>query len=245
MAITIAEITEGSLLGGRIRHDQMRDGHRTGLEPVLLAASIPARPGDRVLEGGTGSGAALLCLANRVPGLTGLGIERDPTTAALAARNLKANGFEDLSILTGDLTELRPEGMFDHAFANPPWHESSGTTSPDAARETAKRASPGLFASWARALAAPLRHNGTLTLVVAAAALPACLDALAAAGCGSPAVMPLWPKTGRAAKLLLLRGVKGGRGPCRVLPGLVLHAPDGTYTAEATAILREGAALAF
>jgi tRNA1(Val) A37 N6-methylase TrmN6 len=243
MTITIPEITEGSLLGRRVRHDQMRDGHRTGIEPVLLAASIPAHPGDRVMEGGTGSGAALLCLAERVPGLTGVGIERDPAVAALAAHNLMANGFGTLSILTGDLTELRPEGTFDHAFANPPWHEPSGTTSPDAGREAAKRASPGIFASWTRALAAPLRHHGTLTLVVAAAALPACLDALTGAGCGSPALMPLWPKSGRAAKLLLLRGVKGGRGLCRVLPGLVLHAPDGAYTAEATTILREGAAL--
>ena len=54
---------------------------------------------------------------------------------------------------------------------------------------------------------------------------------------------PLWPKPGRAAKLVLLRGVKGGRGACRVLPGLVLHAPEGGYTAAAEAVLREGAAL--
>jgi tRNA1(Val) A37 N6-methylase TrmN6 len=56
-------------------------------------------------------------------------------------------------------------------------------------------------------------------------------------------MLPLWPKPGVPAKLLLLRGVKGGRSPFRILPGLVLHAPDGGFTPEADAILRGGAAL--
>ena len=58
-----------------------------GIEPVLLAATIPARPGQVVLEGGTGAGAAMLCLAARVPGLRGVGLERQPPLAALAAAN--------------------------------------------------------------------------------------------------------------------------------------------------------------
>ena len=81
---------------------------------------------------------------------------------------------------------------------------------------------------------------------MAAAVLPEGLAALARAGCASPAVLPLWPRGGAPAKLLLLRAVKDGRGPCRVLPGLVLHRSDGGgFTAEAEAVLRRGAALAF
>ncbi len=217
--------TEGWLLGGRVRHHQAADGHRTGLEPVLLAAAIPARAGERVLEGGTGSGAALLCLAARVPGLAGLGIERDAGTA--------------------DLTAARPEGPFDHAFANPPWHDPAGTASPTPTREAARRAAPGLFAAWAAALAAPLRHHGTLTFITAAAALPACLVAVDSAGCGSPDIMPLWPKPGREARLVLVRARKHGHGACRVLPGLTLHRQSGGFTAAADAILRDGAALVF
>jgi tRNA1(Val) A37 N6-methylase TrmN6 len=213
------------------------------LEPVLLAAAVPARPGERVLEGGTGSGAALLCLAARVAGLHGVGVERDPVLAALARANAAANGFDGIGVVTGDLTVLRPDGVFDHALANPPWH-GAGTASPEPLKETAKRGAPGLIAAWARHLAAPLRHRGTLSLIVAAPALPATLAALAAAGCGSPAVLPLWPRQGRPAGLVLVQGIKGGRGPCRVLAGLVLHAEGGGFTAAAEAVLRGGAALA-
>lgn len=240
-----AEARQGWLLGGRVRHDQRPGGHRSGIEPVLLAASIPARPGALVLEGGTGAGTALLCLAARIPGLSGVGLERDPAQVAQARHNIAANGFTGLQVLQGDLAVLRPDGVFDHAFANPPWHAAGGTASPDAGREGARRAVAGLFAVWASRLAAPLRHHGTLSFVVAAGVLPACLAAMTQAGCGSAAVLPLWPKPGLAARLVLLRAVKGGRGPCRMLPGLVLHRQEGGYTEAAEAVLRGGAALDF
>jgi tRNA1Val (adenine37-N6)-methyltransferase len=235
----------GSLLGGRVHHAQLQHGHRTGIEPVLLAASIPVRPGARVLEGGTGTGAALLCLAARVAGVRGVGIERDPALAALARDNIAANGFPDLAVLEGDLAAVTPEGDFDHAFANPPWHDVSGTASPDALREAARRAAPGMLGLWARRLAAPLRARGTLTLILATAVLPAALVALGKAGCGSPAILPLWPHAGEPARLALLRGVKGGRAPCRLLAGLVLHEAAGFYTAATDAILRDAAPLPF
>ena len=237
------EITRGTLLGGRVHHDQPASGQRTGIEPVLLAAAVPVRAGERVLEGGTGVGTALLCLAARVPGLAGVGIERDGALVALARANAAKNGFDRLSFVTGDLREGIVSGPFDHAMANPPWHSPHGTASPDAGRETAKRGEAGLIEDWARTLAAPLRDRGTLTIVIASARLAECLTALKDARCGSPIVFPLWPKAEKPAKLVLVRGVKGGRGPCRLLPGLVLHRTDGSYTEAAEAVLRGGAKL--
>jgi tRNA1(Val) A37 N6-methylase TrmN6 len=42
---------------------------------------------------------------------------------------------------------------------------------------------------------------------------------------------------------VLVRGVRGGRAPFRLLPGLVLHQADGGFTPAAEAVLRGGAAL--
>jgi tRNA1(Val) A37 N6-methylase TrmN6 len=231
-----------ALLGGRVRHEQPGDGHRSGIEPVLLAASVPARAGEVVLEGGTGSGAALLCLAARVPGVGGLGLEIDPARAARAAANFAANGFDLLRAEAADLTAWRTDALFDHAMANPPWHPP-GTPSPDPARERARRGGGETLADWAASLGRRLRHHGTLTLIVSAAAAPAALAALTAAGCGDLALLPLWPHAGEAARLALVRGRRGGRGPARLPPGLVLHQADGRFTAAAEAILRGGAAL--
>lgn len=235
--------TEGTLLAGRVRYAQPEAGYRTGIEPVLLAASVPAGPGDRVLEGGTGAGAALLCLAARVPGVAGLGLERDAAMASLARKNFAANGFAALDAVAADLDAWRPEGVFDHAMANPPWHDPAGTVSDNPGRRAAKQAAGGLLTRWAMVLGAALRPRGTLSLIVPAAHIAEAVQALAAASCPEIDFVPLWVRMGQNAKLLILRGRRLGGGPCRMLPGLVLHTYEGNWSEEADAILRDGKSL--
>jgi tRNA1(Val) A37 N6-methylase TrmN6 len=231
-----------TLLGGRVIHTQPQAGHRTGIEPVLLAASVPARAGQSVLEGGSGAGAGLLCLAARVC-IAGLGVERDPALVALARANAIANGFTALAFEIADIETLTGPALHAHAFANPPWHDAASSASPDPGREAAKRAASGLYARWALRMAGLLVARGTLTFAAPAGRLAESLAALQAAGCGSLAVLPLWPKPGRTPKIVLVQGTKGGRAPDRLLPGLQLHLPEGGYTPEAEAILRDGAGL--
>ncbi|WP_254070511.1 tRNA1(Val) (adenine(37)-N6)-methyltransferase [Acidisphaera sp. L21] len=235
-------LTQGTLLGGRVTYRQPSAGYRTGIEPVLLAASVAARPGERVVEGGTGAGAGVLCLAARLPGVIAIGVERDAALAQLAQANIEANGFALARVDAGDIRDLPAEPRFDHAIANPPWHEPLGTASPTPMREAAKRATPGLLEAWTGRLGRSLRQGGTLTLLVPATLTAQALDAVTKAGCGGATLLPLWPRPGQEARLLLLRATKTGRGPCRILPGLVLHEGDG-FSAEARAILWEGAAL--
>lgn len=234
--------TDGTLLGGRLRYRQFSTGYRTGIEPVLLAASVPAKPGDVVLEGGTGAGAALLCLTARVPGVCAIGVERDEAMAGLARHNIGANEAAGASVQTADLLTFAPGQPVDHAISNPPWHDAASPGSGDLLRDAAKRAPPGLLPAWIAALAKPLRPRGSLTLLLPAAILPQALAAMAAAKCGSPAIMPLWPKTGFASRLVLVRGIKLGRGECRLLSGLVLH-EGRAFTGAARKILWDGAAL--
>ena len=237
------EVTQGFLLGGRVRYAQPARGLRSGIEPLLLAASVPARPGARVLEGGCGAGAGLLCLAARVPRLDGLGIEIDPGLAALAAENARANGFAGLRFAAADLLSEAAAGPdFDHAFANPPYHRAGTTPSPDARRERAVRAAAGGIAAWCTALARRVRPGGSVTVSVPAGRLTETLGALAAAGCGGRVTFPLWPRQGVAAKLVLVRGIVLSRGPDRLSAGLVLHEGAG-YGAAAEAVLRGGGPL--
>ena len=235
--------TAGHLLDGRVHYAQPRQGFRSGIEPVFLAASVPARPGETVLEGGAGAGATLLCLAARVPDLLATGIERDSDLVALARRNAAANRRPGLRFIEADIAALPAIGAFDHGCANPPYHPAAGTPSPDPAREHAKRGRAGVLPVWAAALASRLRPHGTLTFILPAALLPACAEAFAAAGAPASAMLPLWTRAGCPAKLVLVRGVKDGKGPFRVLPGLVLHGAGGGFTREAEAVLRRAEGL--
>lgn len=237
------ERTQGTLLAGRVRYDQFAQGFRTGIEPVLLAASVPVRPGELVLEAGCGAGAGLLCLAERVPGLTGVGVDRSAPLVSLARDNARLNRREELLFLAGDVTALPLAGRFDHAFANPPYHVLPGTASPSADRNRAKRADPDVFARWAACMANVLRHRGTLTFILPASHLGAGMAGMAAAGCAIAALFPLWGGPGKDAGLVILRAVRGGRMPLSLRAGLTLHQAGGRYTRAAAAVLSSGMAL--
>ncbi len=242
-----ATTTDGTLLGGRVAYRQFREGYRTGIEPVLLAATVAARAGLRVLEAGCGAGAGLLCLAVRAPGLHGTGIEQDPATAALARFNLDRNGRTDWPVLVGALNDASVQSAqgHDHAIANPPWHDDGSSVSPSPRRDLAKRAPVGTLASWSLCLARLLRPGGTLTLILPAARHAEATGGMAASGFGAIRLLPLWPVTGRPARIVLLRGVLGAHGADAVLPGLVLHHPGGGFTEAAEHILRDAAPLPF
>ena len=233
------ELTEDALLGGRVHLVQPRRGFRAAIDPVLLAAFVPARPGQRVLELGCGSGAAFLCLAARVPGLEIEAVERDPALAALAEGNAARNGVV-ARLHAADLRALPALAPVAHAFANPPYWPG-GTASPDAARRQAAHEDAGL-ADWARVMAGAVWPGGTVTLVLPAARWDEAAATLRAAGIGSLRLLPLWPREGRAARRILVQGRRGGRGPGELLPGLALHTGEG-YTPAAEQVLRHGAAL--
>ena len=236
------QVTAGHLLGGRVAYLQPAEGYRTGIEPVLLAGSVPAVPGERVLEAGLGAGAGLLCLLARVPSLAVTGVELDPAMAELARRNLCA---AQATVITGDILFMDRPPVFDHAYANPPWHNPAGTPSPDHGRRTAKQAGADTLRCWIERLAACVRPRGSVTVIVPAARLGDALGAMGGAGCGGRVTVPLWPKAGRDAKLVIVRGVRGSRAPDRIAPGLTLHDADGSYTAPAQAVLAEAAPLIF
>ena len=235
-----SDLTEDAILGGRVKLLQPRGGFRAALDPVLLAAFIPARRGEAVLELGCGSGAAFLCLNARVPGLQITAVDLADDLVDLALRNARLN-LVPADIHAADARDLRLPAPIHHAFANPPYW-SGGTPSPVAERRRAAHEDAPL-GDWVQAMARPLRHKGTLTLVLPAARFAEAAAALREAGCGAIRLLPLWPRPGLAAKRILIQGRRGGLGPDEVLPGLVLHEGDGSYTAAAQAVLRDAAAL--
>ena len=235
--------TDGHLLGGRVLYRQPSAGFRSGIEPVFLAASVPARAGEHVLEAGTGAGAALLCLSVRVPGVVATGVECDAATAELARVNAQANGLPAMAVMADRIEDVALVGRFDHAIANPPYHQPDGSTSPSAARVIAKRGSEALIRAWIGCLSLALRHRGTLTLIIPSAMLAVSLSAMIESRCPCNTIFPLWPKPGRPAKLMLLRAAKGSRAPVRLMSGMVLHLADGSYTDAARSVLNDAAGL--
>ncbi len=242
-----ADLTEDGFLGGRLQILQPRKGYRAGTDPVLLAAAVPAQAGQSVLELGCGAGVALLCLAVRVPGLVLCGLELQPAYADLARRNGGLNGHA-LEVVDGDVAAM-PAALrarrFDHVLLNPPYYpHGTGTAAADPGREQALREALPL-AAWLEAGLRRTRPGGTLTLIAGADRLADVLANLA----GALTVLPLTPRTGRAATRVIVQAGKGGRTPLTLLWPLVLHEAarheqDGEdHSPQAQALLRDAAYL--
>ncbi len=236
-----------SLLGGQVGLYQPRDGYRVAVDPVLLAASVPAASTGRLLDIGTGAGAAALCFAHRVPGSRVTGLELQPEMTALARRNVELNDMKGrVAILDGDL--LRPPreldgGDFDHVIANPPYLTAErADPPPDATKAAANVEGEAILVDWVDFALRMTKPKGAITFIHRADRLDELL-ALFHGRAGSIVVFPLWPKPGREAKRVIVRARPGVKTPMRLSAGLTLHEEDGEYTKDALIILRDGSAL--
>jgi tRNA1(Val) A37 N6-methylase TrmN6 len=249
-AFSEGELTADGFLGGRLTVRQPREGFRSSVDAVLLAAAVPGKAGQSVLDIGCGAGVAALCLGARIPGVALAGIEIQPPYAELARRNGTANGIV-FSVWTGDIArmpaDLRTQ-VFDHVLMNPPYFRAGdGTASRDGGREAALRTGAAM-ADWIGAGLKRLRPGGHLTLIQTIERLPEALAALPSHGAGG-ILLPILPRQGRSATRFILQVRKGGRSAFRLLAPFVLHAGEShlrdgdDYTPEARAILRDGAAL--
>ena len=250
MAGAVDPTSEDALLGGKLTLRQPLRGHRFGHDAVLLAAATPARKGEHAIELGAGVGAAGLALARRVEGVAVTLIELDPDLAALARENAARNALaERVRVVCLDVAA--PAAQFDdaglagdsvdHVLMNPPFN-APHNPSPDQARRLAHAASPGTLSRWIASAARLLRPQGVLTLIWRADGLTDLVLALAS-GFGAIAILPVYPRPGAAAIRVLVRAAKASNAPLSLLPGLVLADSDNRPSAQAEAILRDGAAL--
>ena len=121
------DYTEDYLLDKKIKIFQPNDGYRAAIDAVLLSAAVEKlRPGDNILDIGSGTGAVSLCLAQRffelAPQITG--VEIQPMLAELSNMSATANNFSFLKYINADIFDCGlPFCSFAHVVSNPPYFE--------------------------------------------------------------------------------------------------------------------------
>lgn len=245
-------VSRDGFLGNQLIIDQPRAGsHRAGLDAVLLAAALPEGTTGHVIDLGAGVGVAGLAAAHRLSDTTVTLVEIDPELARLAEGNAALNATVDgrIRVVTADVLAPAAErraarladDMADHVIMNPPFHLADrGRSSPAPLRAKAHVLSVDAIDGWVRAAAAILKPSGTLTVIFRADELLRLLSAIGSRF-GSLALLPIHAHADEPAHRLILRGRPQGRAPLRILPGMVLHAPDGDFRPDAEAVLRGSA----
>lgn len=244
------EVTRDAFLGGKVHVFQPRKGFRSGVDAVLLAASVQARAGDHVLELGCGVGVAALCLHARVPGLRLTGVEVQAAYAALAEKNAASNGAA-LQVVCADLRALPGalrQQQFTHVMMNPPYFDrASGPSAVDRGRDTALAGDTPL-GDWLDVALRRLAPKGTLTLIQHITRLPEVLAHLQGR-LGSLRLLPIAGRDSTRPNLFILQGRHSGKAPFALQPTLTLHAGAShqrdteSYTTAVQQILRDGAPL--
>jgi tRNA1(Val) A37 N6-methylase TrmN6 len=241
------DLTDDRLLGGRVRFSQPARGYRVAIDPVLLAAAVPVRPGERVLDAGAGTGAASLCLAARVSECRIVGLELQRSLRRIASHNVAQNELDGrVEVIEGELERPPPRlasASFYHVMTNPPYLAADGTRpSLHPERALAHTEATLDLAGWLAACLRMLKPEGQLTLIHRPDRLGEVLAALLGRA-GDVTLFPLWPAVGRPAKRMLIHARKGAQGPLRLVPGLALHDGDGRFSPTIEGVLRDGRAL--
>ncbi len=257
-------ITGDRFHAGRVEALQPVEGYRAAIDPVLLAASLDRpvhRHRHRLLDVGCGAGVASLCAASLIRALpenhpadvTITGIDIDRTMLDLASRSIARNGYDHgnvtIDVGVSDISDASswPEaGGWDQVFSNPPYLEAGtarGRARPDA--DTANMETTVDLKDWVGFMIAMAKPKGRLVLVHRADRVSEITAAFRQGGVGAIEIFPFWPKQGAAAKRVIVRGRKGVRTADRLLPGMVLHRADGSFTDDAEAVLNGDAWLPF
>ena len=236
--------TEDKLLDGRVTVLQPRRGYRTAIDPVLLAAAVPARSGEHILDLGSGTGVASLCLAARLPDVHVTGLELQHEFVDLARKSAEHSGlggrvsFEPGDILTPPDSVIRLK--FDHVMANPPYMaKGAGFPPPDPQKALAHVEGPAVLADWLALAQISIKTGGTVTFIHRADRQNELMAGFSG-GAWHVTVYPLWPKDQeRRAKRVIVHARHGDGTAPLMATGFVLHDADGHYTEKANAVLRD------
>lgn len=239
-------------LGGRLLLKQSTEGARVTSDTMLLAAAVPVKNGNNILDAGTGNGAAALAVATRVPNINICGIDLDEMNISYANYNAKFNNLEEISnFVKMDISDLSSKSIkklnipfpFDHVLMNPPYYESGKVQLPSNYKNQIAKVSPkGTSTIWIDKLSKVLVEKGTITIINRMSALDELLIALNKSF-GGINILPIMSKITSSASRVIVQAKKGSRSELKLLPPLILHENDGSYTKKVEYVLRNGATI--
>ena len=245
----LIELREGERIDDLIREDlkiiQNPDYFCFSIDAVLLAHFATLSKEDTVVDLGTGTGVIPLLLTSRAAGLQVQGLEIQPGVAEMAARSVVLNGLENhITIQAGDLRQVEgifQPGGYDLVTANPPYQPvGKGRINPCEAKALARHELACNLAEVVKAGAFLLKSGGRLAMVHRSERLTELLTLMGANRVTPIRLRPVYARKGQKAGLILVEGIKGGKGDLEILPPLIIYEETGEYTEEIMSIYFHG-----
>jgi tRNA1(Val) A37 N6-methylase TrmN6 len=229
------------------------EGHRSGVDAMLLASLVAEEGPITVADLGAGAGAAGMAVASRLPNAQVTLIERSPLMADYARRSValaeNAHLTDRVSVIEADVTLTGrarvtaglPDDSFRHVIMNPPFNNADDRTTPDRLKAEAHAMTEGLFEAWIRTAGAITVPGGQLSLIARPESVA---DIIAACGkrFGGIEMTLIHPRPDADATRLLVTAIKGSKARLTFRAPLFLHGEDGHAFLERADNLNNGRA---
>ena len=127
---------------------------------------------------------------------------------------------------------------FDHVISNPPYHFATGTKSQNRRRALAHMGDGLTLDDWVKAAMWAAKPRGRISFICRADRGGELVNLFVNAGASETLQFPLWPRPMVPAGRVIIQVRKSVMGPGAILPGLVVHNDDGSFTDAASRIMK-------
>lgn len=216
---------------------QNKNGFCFGMDAVLLSGFARVKPGEQVLDLGTGTGIIPILLEAKYEGKHYTGLEIQTEMAEMAARSVALNKLEEkISIVEGDIKkagDIFGLSVFDVVTSNPPYmNHAHGLKNPDIPKAIARHEVMCTLEDVVREAARLLRPGGRFYLVHRPHRLIELITALTSHRLEPKRMKMVHPYAEKEANMVLIEAVRGGKSMIKVEAPVVVYEKPGVYTKE-------------
>ena len=208
-----------------------------GMDAVLLSGFAKVKPGERVVDLGTGTGIIPILLEARSKGASFTGLEIQPESADMARRSVALNGLQDrIDIVEGDIkdaSKIFGASSFHVVTTNPPYMTAQhGLTNLYEAKTFARHEVLCNLEDIIRESARLLMPGGRFYIVHRPFRLAEIISLMVQYRMEPKRMRLVYPYVDREPNMVLIEGLRGGKSRMTVEKPLIVYKEPGKYTDE-------------
>ncbi len=208
-----------------------------GMDAVLLTGFTQVKPGEEVIDLGTGTGVIPILLAAKSQGKRFIGLEIQVDSAEMAARSVQFNQLEHrVQIHNGDIKDIETlykASSFQVVTSNPPYmNEGGGLVNPYDAKAIARHEVLCTLEDVIKGAARLLQVGGRFYMVHRPHRLVDIVLVLRQYKLEPKRMRLVYPYVYKEPNMVLIEAVKNGKPMIKMEKPLIIYKEDGTYTEE-------------